>query len=278
MGGSRRWSFGFTLVIGLVATMLVSGSRAAGLQLTATPAKPPVKAKPKPKPPVKLARPGFVFTAGGAAAPSRLQDAIIETGTTVALTHPESIRAVTYYVDDQQGAASSAKAYAVDRSSPFALPRSGTVGKRPYAVGVHTLRGDIELVSGRHLGLKASYWVARVMSMSQDTDGVTLAASISSMPAGPVLVRPAAPGSSFTVSGGIKLTRQDVAIEGATIMDVIEFSPARPARGCSTRAPSASTSGAPTTSSSKATHSTARDGCGRTRCGTTRLGTRPMDS
>lgn len=172
----------------------------------------------------QVPQPRIVFSLPAATEQTRLHSAIIARNATIGLTHEARIRSATFFVDELPGSKPS-KPYAVDRSAPFVVPRRGAAGKHPYGLGVHTLKADVELNSGRHIRLTAPYWVASMIEVTQPSDADTLLKSISSMPAGPVLVRPPEGQTSFEVSGQLELNRPFVVIDGAHVSGLVEFQP-----------------------------------------------------
>ena len=169
------------------------------------------------------AHPVVVFTVpGDTTTQTRLRGAWIDLGSTIGLTREGTIRATTYIVDEPKG---STRAYAIDRSAPFVLPRRGQRGKSPYAIGEHTLRADVELRNGRHVRLDVAYTVARTLHVPASVDAASFVRVVSSMPPGQLLVRPEEGADSYVVTGDIDLRRGLVSIEHANISGHIVFDP-----------------------------------------------------
>jgi hypothetical protein len=186
-------------------------------------------------PSATVAVPRVVYIeAGRTKEPRRIQGSIVAAkGVSIRISWPNLLRRVSWYVDQPD---TSTQVYAVDASAPFELPRSGK-GSKPYDAGAHTIRAVLELRTGRTIGLRVAYAVARALDVSSTIDASSLQAAIQAMPAGPVLVRPGPGQTSFAVTGGFQLSRQSVAIERATFADTIEFRPS--ASGSSLRSSSA---------------------------------------
>jgi hypothetical protein len=169
------------------------------------------------------AHPVVVFTVPGNTAQTRLRGTWIDLGSTIGLTREDTIRQATYIVDEPKG---STRAYAVDRTAPFVLPRKGRAGKHPYAVGEHTLRVAVELRNGRRAGLEVAYTVARTLHVPPTVDAASFVRVIASMPPGQLLVRPQEGADSYVVTGDVDLQRGLVSIEHAHISGRIVFEPA----------------------------------------------------
>jgi len=174
-------------------------------------------------PVARAAHPVVVFTVpGDATTQTRLQGSWIDLGSRIGLTRENTIRQVTYIVDEPKG---STLAYAIDRTAPFVLPRKGKAGKRPYAIGEHTLRADVELRNRRHARLDVAYTVARTLHGPASVDAASFVRVISSMPPGQLLVRPVEGADSYVVTGDTDLRRGLVSIEHAQFAGRIVFEP-----------------------------------------------------
>jgi hypothetical protein len=204
--------------VGLGATGLVTRSDA--------PSATPLKAKPRPKPkPVTkpVPNPKLVYTAPDITGePRRLHDSTIGRDARIGLTRQGHIREVTFFVDEPL---TSTAVYAADSSSPFELPQRGRAGRRPYELGDHTLRAEVELRTGKRVRLQVAYSVARTLDVPQTVDAATFMRSLTSAPQGPLLVRPSAGNASFSVDGNVGIGRPKVVIDRAHVSGLIEFRP-----------------------------------------------------
>jgi hypothetical protein len=169
--------------------------------------------------------PVLVYVAPGGADEARLNGTWIDPRSIIRLdrTREASVSTVTFFVDEPQ---KSTRLFAVDRKPPFVLPRKGQLGKRPYSLGPHSLRADVELRNGRKLRLSLSYTSALTLSVPASVDAATLQHDIESMPAGALNVRPAQGATSFAVSGGdLTLNRASVRLDHAVLSGTVEFDP-----------------------------------------------------
>jgi len=221
------------LLVGLACAVLtVTAAAGVGFGATgfatrsvaplATPSKP--KPKPKPKPVTKpVPNPKLVYTAPDVTGePRRLHASTIGRDARIGLTRQGHIREVTFFVDEPL---TSTRIYAVDSSAPFELPQRGQAPRRPYELGEHTLRADVELRTGKHVRLQVAYSVARTLDVPLTVDAATFTRSVTSAPQGPLLVRPSAGNASFSVEGNVGIERPKVVIDGARISGLIEFQP-----------------------------------------------------
>jgi Right handed beta helix region len=170
---------------------------------------------------------------GRPASPRRLHGSTVSPRISVALSRQNLVREVSFFVDQP---VTSTKVYTVDRVAPFELPRRGRSG-RPYAVGLHALRAEVQLRNGRTIALQVAYTVAQTIEVASAVDGATLRSAIESASPGPLLVRPAAGQASFSVVGELEITKPSVAIERVAMSSTIEFRPT--ASGSSLRRSSA---------------------------------------
>ncbi len=169
--------------------------------------------------------PVLVYVAPGSADEARLSGSWIDPRSTIRLdrTREASVRTVTFFVDEPK---KSTRLFAVDRKPPFVVPRKGQLGKRPYSLGAHSLRADVELKNGRKLGLSLSYTTALTLSVPASVDAATLQHDIESMPPGALSVRPSQGAGSFSVSGGdLTLNRASVRLDHADLAGAVEFDP-----------------------------------------------------
>ena len=173
-GGRKRWLSGLA-ALGFATTWI-------GVEVSPSTAAPDRRA-------IAVASPRLVYASPGHTGERpRLHGAWIGREATIGLGREASVREAAFVVDEPP---TSTRIYATDRTAPFVVPRRGTQGKHPYALGVHTLRADVELASGRHIRLQVAYTVARTLNVPATVDAATLERSIASVAPGPVLVRPA---------------------------------------------------------------------------------------
>jgi hypothetical protein len=161
---------------------------------------------------------------GDTADENRLNGAWVDPRSTIRLDQAReaTVRTVTFFVDEPKG---STQLFAIDRKAPFVLPKRGAAGKRPYALGPHTLRADVELQKGRKLRLALTYTVAQTLSVAASVDAASLEHAIEAMPPGALAVRPAQGASSFSVSGDLSLNRGLVQLDHAAMSGAVEFDP-----------------------------------------------------
>jgi hypothetical protein len=105
------------------------------------------------------------------------------------------------------------------------LPRRGVGGRAPYTLGPHTLRAEVEFLSGRRARLQVHYLVATALDAPSEVSSAALEAAIHGVQAGPVLVRPRRGEQSFSVDGDISLDRPFVVIERARVSGTVVFKP-----------------------------------------------------
>jgi hypothetical protein len=167
-------------------------------------------------------RPTIVVRPDGRdATPARLSGRTIASRDAIGLTNEQAVHAATFFVGRETP---GREAFAVDRSAPFVVPRRGRTGDRPYALGAHALRVELQLTSGRRTRLLVRYTVANTLEVPSTVDASTLLRSIGSRREGPLLVRPA-DGAEFTVVGHLTITRKALTLQGAEISGIIDFMP-----------------------------------------------------
>ena len=207
-GGRKHWLWGVA-ALGFATTWIVGavGPSTAGVDRRT----------------VAVVQPRLVYASpGDTGERPRLHGAWIGREATIGLGREASVREAAFVVDEPP---TSTRIYATDRTAPIVVPRRGTQGKHPYALGVHTLRADVELRSGRHIRLQVAYTVARTLNVPATVTRPHSSALSPRWPQGRSSFVPAPGESSVSVSGDISLTRALVAIDRAHVSGLVEFGP-----------------------------------------------------
>jgi Right handed beta helix region len=199
-------------VLPLVAALLASAVPTVGSAAAAAPERRPTPAT----------LPRIVYAEANSSESRRLHGSMVGARVSIGLSRPNAVRSVTFFVDQP---VTSKRAFATDRVAPFAVPRAARGAMSPYAVGHHTLRAQVELRTGRTIGLQVTYTIARILEIGAHVDGATLQRTLDGIAPGPVLVRPTAAQTSFSISGSLEIGRPFLTIERAELSGTIEFKP-----------------------------------------------------